>query len=75
MEVLIKRSGRKGKKSRKHGRNKRRPATAKRKMTRPDLNRKFKRVLKGCGLEFAREWVKLKLSQGEPVEKFLSKVR
>ena len=59
-----------GKSGRKHGRAGRKPATAKRKFLRPDLGRKFKNVLRSCGIAFARRWVKDKTAKGENVLKY-----
>lgn len=47
-----------GKKSRKHGRNARKPATAKRKAQRPDLAYKVRNVLSQNGPEFFAAWMK-----------------
>lgn len=59
-----------GKRGQKHGRATRKPKTARRKLLRPDLARKFKNTLKSCGKVFAKKWVEEKLDKGEPVLKF-----
>ena len=61
--------------ARKHGRAARKPKTARRKMRRPDLERKFRKTLKSCGKEFTLAWLRQMFDKGEPVSKYFDKLR
>ena len=65
----------KSEKSKKAGRGTRKPGNARYKLRRPDLDRKFKNVLKSCGPEFARKWVNDMLDKKEPVVKYSQELR
>ena len=64
-----------GQKHRKYGRASRRPGNARRKNLRPDLDRKFKNVLRSCGKQFAAQWITEKFDRGEPVLKFRKRLK